>query len=92
MPLAAHDVTTLAERPHWTVSGALATYAPVERGWRAVVRRLELDNGGNRIHVAVIDRTGATRYTRESATLAEAVRHAERDVAARNALRIAPRR
>jgi hypothetical protein len=92
MALVADDITTLAERPHWTVTGALATFAPVERGWRAIVRRLELDSGANRVHVAVIDRTGATRYTREATTLAEAVRHAERDIAARNALRIAPRR
>jgi hypothetical protein len=91
MPLSAEDVATLAERPHWTVLDECATFAPVDRGWRAVVNRLQQPIGHSRYHTAIVDRTGTTRYTREAATLVEAARNAERDVAARNALRLVPR-
>jgi hypothetical protein len=81
------DVDALAERPHWTVLDERATFAPVNRGWRAVVNRMRRPTRNSQYHIAIVDRTGATRYTREAATLDEAARTAERDVAARNALR-----
>jgi hypothetical protein len=81
------DITTLTERPHWIVVEGRATYSPVEGGWRAVVSVLRQPVRADRYHIASVDRTGAARWFREAITLAEAVRVAERDVAARNALR-----
>jgi hypothetical protein len=79
------------ERPHWTVANGQATFAPVPGGWRAVVSALRHPTSQARYHVAVVDRTGATRFTSETASLHEAVRSAERGVLARNALRLVPR-
>jgi len=88
MPPSKDDIDTLDERPHWTVRNESATFAPVNGGWRAVVNRLREPTPRSRYHVAIVDRTGTTRYTREAASLDEAARTAERDVAARNALRL----
>ena len=88
MPLSAEDAAAIAERPHWTIIHESATFAPIDGGWRAVVNRLQQPTRRSRYHIAVIDRTGATRYVREAASLVEAARNAERDVAARNALRL----
>ncbi len=92
MPPPVDSVLTLIDRPHWTVVGERATFAPVPTGWRAIVNRLQEPTGNARYHVAVVDGTGATRYAREASSLAEAVKCAERDIAARNALRLARRR
>jgi hypothetical protein len=81
-------MSALDDRPHWTVMNESATFAPVDSGWRAVVNRLRVPTRRSRYHIAIVDRTGATRYTREAASLDEAARTAERDVAARNALRL----
>ena len=88
MPLPAKHVNELADRPHWTVDGTQATFAPVPRGWRAVVSQLRQPTPQARYHVAIVDRTGATRFTSETASLDDAVRGAERGVLARNALRL----
>jgi hypothetical protein len=90
MPLPLKSISSIAERPHWTVMNGQATFAPV-RGWRATVRRLKRPEGDNRYHVAIIDRMGAIRFTMETTSLDEAVRSAERGVLARNALRLVPR-
>ena len=39
-PAVPESVESLLERPHWTVSGSVATYAPQVGGWVARVRRL----------------------------------------------------
>jgi hypothetical protein len=83
------DLSTLAGRPHWTVSGGRATFAPVEGGWRATVAVLREPAGPEGFHVAIADRTGVTRFGSEVATLADAVRRAEQGVIPRNALRLA---
>jgi hypothetical protein len=90
MPLPLQSLNSIAERPHWTVISGRATFAPVH-GWRATVRRIERPEGDSRYHIAIIDRTGAIRFTMETASLDEAVRSAERGVLARNALRLVPR-
>jgi hypothetical protein len=90
MTLPPQSISSIAERPHWTVSDGRATFAPVYGGWRAVVSRLQHRTGHARYHVAVIDRTGDTRFTMESATVHDAIRSAERGVLARNALRLVP--
>jgi hypothetical protein len=82
------DMSTIAERPYWTVRNTQARYEPVPGGWRATVRRLREPIGRGRYHVAIVDRTGVTRYASEASTLVEAVQSAERGVAARNALRL----
>jgi hypothetical protein len=91
MPPSTEDIGALDERPHWTVRNESATFAPVDGGWRAVVNPLRAPTRRSRYHIAIVDRTGATRYTREAGSLDEAARAAERDVAARNALRLARR-
>jgi len=88
MPPSTEDIGALDERPNWTVRNESATFAPVDGGWRAVVNPLREPTRRSRYHIAIVDRTGATRYTREAASLDEAARTAERDVAARNALRL----
>ena len=89
MPRSSDDLSTLGVRPHWTVSGGRATFAPVDGGWRATVARLREPMGRDRYHVAIVDRTGATRFGSDVATLAEAVQRAEQGVIPRNALRLA---
>jgi hypothetical protein len=89
MRQSAEDVTALNDRPHWSVARGRAIFAPVATGWRAVVRTLIEPTPTARFHIAVMDRTGTTRYAREAATLDDAVKGAERDVLARNALRLA---
>ncbi len=84
-------ISSLVERPHWTVINGHATFAPVPGGWRATLRRLHGNTGDDRYHVAIIDRTGALRFTSETASLYDATRSAERGVFARNALRLTPR-
>jgi hypothetical protein len=84
-------VATLADRPHWSVRQGRAIFAPVDSGWRANVARLHEPTGTGRFHVAIIDRTGTTRFASETATLAEAVQRAEQGVLSRNALRLARR-
>jgi hypothetical protein len=91
MPPSTEDITALDERPDWTVMNERATFAPVDGGWRAVVNPLREPTPRSRYHIAIVDRTGAARYTREAASLDEAARTAERDVAARNALRLVRR-
>jgi hypothetical protein len=86
------DVWTLTERPHWTVQSGLATFTPVAGGWHATVAALHEPTGTGRFHVAIIDRTGTTRFVSEASTLADAIRRAEQGVLARNALRLASRR
>jgi hypothetical protein len=88
LPLSAEDIAAFAERPHWVVRDGRATHAPIEGGWRAVVTGLQRPTRHSRYHIAIIDRTGATRYARAAPTLVEAVQTAERDIAARNALRL----
>jgi hypothetical protein len=89
MARTAPDVSALTERPHWTVRDEHATFAPVTSGWRATVTSLHEPTGTGRFHVAIIDRTGATCFVSEAATLDDAVRRAEQGVLARNALRLA---
>jgi hypothetical protein len=91
MHLPLQSISSVAERPHWTVANGQATFAPVHGSWRATVRRLHRPTGGDRYHVAIIDRRGAVRFTMETAGLDDAVRNAERGVLARNALRLVPR-
>jgi hypothetical protein len=81
----------LKDRPNWTVVNQVATYAPIDTGWRAVLNRLREPTRNSRYHIALVDRSGAIRTTREAASLDEAARTAERDVAARNALRLVRR-
>jgi len=88
MARTASDISTLAERTHWTVRNGQATYEPVSGGWRGRVTRLREPIGNGRYHVGIIDRTGVTRYASEAGTLNDAARSAERGVAARNALRL----
>jgi hypothetical protein len=88
MPLPPQSVSAVAERPHWTVDRGQATFAPVPGGWRAVLSGLREPTGQFSYHVAVIDRTGATRFVSERASLREAIQSAERGVLARNALRL----
>ena len=90
-PLPPQAFSDVAERPGWTVANGQATFAPVPGGWRAVVSALRHPTGHARYHVAVVDRTGATRFTSETASLHDAVRSAERGVLARNAIRLVPR-
>jgi hypothetical protein len=82
------SISTLADRPHWSVRPGRATFAPVAGGWRADVAGLHDPTGPGRFHVAIIDRTGTTRFASETATLAEAVQRAEQGVLSRNALRL----
>jgi hypothetical protein len=82
-------VSALAGRLHWTVRAGQATFAPVQGGWRAIVSGLREPTGAERFHVAILDRTGVTRFASEAATLAEASHRAESGVIARNALRLA---
>ena len=83
-------VSTLAKRPHWTVRNDRATFAPMDGGWRAAVVRLHEPTGPDNFHIAIIDRTGVTRFASEAATLPEAVQRAEQGVLGRNALRLVP--
>jgi hypothetical protein len=82
------DLADLHKRLHWTIVAGRATFAPADRGWRAVVRRLHEPTTQARFHVAILDRRGTTCYVREAADLDDAVRHAERDVIVRKALRL----
>jgi hypothetical protein len=91
MHLPLQSISSVAERPHWTVTNGQATFATVHGSWRATVRRLQRPVGGDRYHVAIIDRRSAVRFTMETAGLDDAVRNAERGVLARNALRLVPR-
>jgi hypothetical protein len=52
------------------------------------VAPLQEPTGSGHFHVAIIDRTGTTRFASETATLAEAVQRAEQGVLSRNALRL----
>ena len=88
MPLPLHSISAVAGRPHWTVANGQATFAPVPGGWQAVVRRLRHPIGQAGYHVAVVDRTGATRFATETSSLRDAIRDAERGVLTRNALRL----
>jgi hypothetical protein len=88
MATARESVASLTKRRDWTVREGKATFAPVEGGWRGTVTRLSDPTGPGRFHVAIIDRTGVTRFASEAAGLSEAVDRAERGVAARNALRL----
>jgi hypothetical protein len=90
-PLPPHDISSVGERPHWTVANGQATFAPVPDGWRAVVSALRHPTSQARYHVAVVDRTGAPRFASETANLRDALRSAERGVLARNALRLVRR-
>ncbi len=85
------SISGVAERAHWTVANEQATFAPVRGGWRAVVSRLRHPTGQTRYHVAIVDRTGATRFASETASLRDAIRDAERGVLTRNTLRLIPR-
>jgi hypothetical protein len=91
MPLPLQSLRSIAERPHWTVTNGQATFSPVHAGWRATVKGLHRPPGDDRYHVALIDRSGAVRFTMEAASLDDAIRKAERGVLARNALRLVPR-
>ena len=84
------NVASLARRRHWTVRDGKATFAPVDGGWRGSVTKLSEPTGAGRFHVAIVDRTGVTRFASEAAELPEAVDRAERGVTARNALRLVP--
>jgi hypothetical protein len=84
----AEHVSILTKLPHWTVRSEKATYAPVANGWRATVTKLHDPSGPERFHVAIVDRTGVTRFASETATLKEAADRAEQGVAARNALHL----
>jgi hypothetical protein len=53
-----------------------------------VVSQLRQPTPQARYHVAIVDRTGATRFTSETGSLEDAIRAAERGVLARNALRL----
>lgn len=88
MARAQEHLSKLAERLHWAVRNGKATFAPVDGGWRGAVARLADPTAGARFHVAIIDRTGVTRFASEAATLSEAVKRAEQGVDARNALRL----
>lgn len=90
-PLPTHGFSGVAERPHWTVADGQATFTPVPNGWRAVVSTLRHPTSQAHYHVAIVDRTGATRFTSETASLHDAIRSAERGVLARNALRVVRR-
>ena len=84
-------VAQLADCLHWTVRGGRATFAPVDSGWRSTVTEMSEPTGPGRFHVAIVDRTGVTRYASEAATLSDAVKRAEHGVIARNALRLVAR-
>jgi hypothetical protein len=88
MARTADDMSTVAERPHWSVRNGQARFEPVKGGWHGTVRRLREPTGSGRFHVAIVDRNDTIRYASEAGTLREAVRSAERGVAARNALRL----
>ena len=92
MPLPPRSISSIAKRLHWTVTNGQAIFTPIHGGWRAVVSRLQHPMDDARYHVAVVDRTGATRFTMETTSLHDAVSGAERGVLARNALRLIPRR
>jgi hypothetical protein len=92
MARTAQDISTLTDRPHWTILSGHAMFAPVAAGWRATITSLHEPTHSGRFHIAIIDRTGATRFASEATTLAEAVRRAEQGVLARNALRLARHR
>ena len=86
------NVASLTKRRDWTVRDGKATYAPVDGGWCGTVTRLSDPTGPGRFHVAIVDRTGVTRFASEATGLSEAVDRAERGVAARNALRLVRQR
>jgi hypothetical protein len=88
-PQKPQTVSALIKRPHWTVVDGKATFAPVDGGWRGTVSRLVDPDGPACFHIAIVDRTGVTRFASEAATLAEAMHRAESGVLARNALRLA---
>jgi hypothetical protein len=90
MHLPPESISTVTQRPNWTVTNGHATFAPVSGGWRAIVSLQRLASTDS-YHVAIVDRTGAVRFTMESASLEDALRNAERGVLVRNALRLAPR-
>lgn len=91
MPFPPRSISGVAERPHWTVANEQATFAPLASGWQAVVRPLRHPTGQARYHIAIVDRTGTTRFASETASLRDAIRDAERGVLTRNTLRLIPR-
>jgi hypothetical protein len=91
MARSSENVASLTRRLHWTVRDGKATFAPVDGGWRGTVAKLSEPTGPGRFHVAIVDRTGVTRFASEASELPEAIDRAERAVAARNALRLVPR-
>ncbi len=91
MPLPPQNISGVAERAHWTVADQRATFAPVPGGWRAVVSCLRQPTARARFHIAIVDRTGATRFASETTSLRDAIRNAERGVLTRNTLRLVPR-
>lgn len=79
-----HDVTELAGRDGWTVSGKVGIYAPDGSGWSARVAAV-VDPGRTvpRWTVALVDPAGAAQRTYVASDVVGAARMAERHVDAR---------
>ncbi len=84
--VADEDVASLAELPGWTVDGPAAVYRPVEGGWSATVRLVDVIGHAYKAwHVALVDPRNRVQFTRRVSRLEEARRVAEGMVRAQNA-------
>jgi hypothetical protein len=75
------DVSVLAQRPGWVVTGTVATYRPDPDGWLArIVHTLVPGRTYHRLHVAVLDSGGSARYCTAVGSVDEACQVAEAHV------------
>jgi hypothetical protein len=83
---AEEDVAALADRPGWTIDGPRATFRLSPTGWSAAVRRvIPAGHTYSTCFVAIIDPSGAARYTKTASRLVDAMVIAERLVRGRPA-------
>jgi hypothetical protein len=76
----------LAERPRWSVTDIVATYAPQQDGWTAQLCAVCLDGySGPQWHITIIDPLGRAFTTYFASVLDQAARLAEKHVQNRNA-------
>lgn len=84
--MAEESVSDLEGRPGWVIDGQRATFRSSPSGWSAMVRQVvPVGHTYSAWFVAIIDPTGAARYTRSASRLVDAMVIAERQVRGRNA-------
>lgn len=73
----AESITSLGDRPGWTVEGDVATYCPQPGAWRACVRASRESRYYARWSIVLIDPHGKAHHVSHASMLGEAARVAE---------------